>query len=590
MNYIASIANLIISFVEQNIKIIGALGSPIGVFLKRRRTQEKKKKENISIESRTEMVDKDYIYQVPIREWIEHAWGKKEIFVPVYGSKKDDKWDRFFQSYLIPANETEGQLETESYDIHNSLLPGITVYGEWDSGEAVYHKWNNDSNIEPLVIKRNYNGLANDNIEIVEEFRFLFNLYYNSQSKEYIDLENDESVIKISGEDLVSIHKRYLKSYLSVKNMALIMHVDSRCVDITGGNFPTDRIEYRNEENTIFYTVNTGVNQKNFSILFGKKVLFGCELKDCNIWPYNEEKHYIDFIIGVNDDGKEIHHTCDPSKLRNHFGANPTAPPYLTPVFFDSAVLTKYYSKPEKFKVEDCIIRCGTLWSLYIDNQNAGYISVYLGDLGRSLPSEEEQHYWRGFNKVLDAKLSDTKFRRDFMSLPTDPQSLDFIFKNTYMKINRQFTEKMGWPLFLQLDDRDLYNFEGLRIPINNSVVEMDMLVLSLVKVVIDSLNEKKIVTQLTGTTAKLVGSISKLEAWFQEKHLTGYQTHIKFLRNLQKLRSSGTGHRKGKDYQKISKVFDIQKENYAEAFSNILENTNSFLNYIGSHLDELSK
>ena len=158
------------------------------------------------------------------------------------------------------------------------------------------------------------------------------------------------------------------------------------------------------------------------------------------------------------------------------------------------------------------------------------------------------------------------------------------------MKINRQFTEKMGWPLFLDLDEQDLYNFEGLRIPINNSIVEMDMLVLSLVKVVLDSLNEKKIVAQLTGTYEKLVGSISKLEAWFQEKQLIDYQAHIKFLRNLQELRSSGTGHRKGKSYQKISKVFDVQKENYAETFSNILENTNSFLNYVGTHLEELSK
>ena len=206
------------------------------------------------------------------------------------------------------------------------------------------------------------------------------------------------------------------------------------------------------------------------------------------------------------------------------------------------------------------------------------------------MPSEQEQHYWRGFNKALDAKLSATKFRRDFMAMPTDPQSADFIFKNTYLKINRQFTEKMGWSLFLELDEQDVYNFEGLRIPINNSIAEMDMLVLSLVKVVLDSLNEKEIVAQLTGTCEKLTGSISKLEAWFQEKHLSDYQEHIKFLRNLQELRSSGTGHRKGKSYQKISKVFDIQKGNYAETFSGILENVSSFLNYIGTHLEELGE
>ena len=181
-------------------------------------------------------MDKNYIYQVPIREWIENDWGKG-VFVPVYGGKKDDKWDVFFQNYLVSASETEQQLKTDSYDIHSSLFHGITVYGAWDSGEAVYHKWNNDSNIEPLVIKRDYNGLESDNIEIVEEFRFLFNLYYNSQSKTYIDLEKNVPVIKISDNDLVSVHKQYLKSYLAVKNMALIMHIDSRCVDITKESF-----------------------------------------------------------------------------------------------------------------------------------------------------------------------------------------------------------------------------------------------------------------------------------------------------------------------------------------------------------------
>lgn len=539
-------------------------------------------------------MDKSYIYQVSIREWIENDWDKG-IFVPVYGGRKDDKWDIFFQSYLVPADRTEEQLKTDTYDAYGLLRPGVTVYGAWDSGEAAYYKWGNNVSIEPLVIKRDYNDLARDNIEIVEEFRFLFNLYYNSQSKEYVDLENDTSVVKISDDNLVSIHKRYLKSYLAIKNMPLIIHIDSRCTDIVEDIFPTDSFDYRNDDNTVFYTVNigrghNGIQEENFSILFGKKVLFGCKLKDCNIWPYNEKKQYIEFIVGVDDNGRELHYTCDPSKLSNYFGANPDAPHYLTPIFFDSAVLSKYYSNPEKYKVDDGIIRCGTLWSLYIDNQNTGYVSAYLGDLGRNLPSEQEQYYWRGFNKALDAKLSTTKFKRDFMALPASSQSQDFVFKNTYVKTNRQFAEKAGWPLFLELDEQDRYNFEGLRIPINNSIVEMDMLVLSLVKVLLDSLNEKEIVSHLTGTYEKLVGSISKLEVWFQEKQLTGYQDHIKFLRNLQELRSSGTGHRTGKSYQKISKVFDIQKENYTETFSNILESATLFLNYINTHIEELSK
>ena len=34
-------------------------------------------------------LDKSYIYQVSIREWIENDWDKG-IFVPVYGERKDD--------------------------------------------------------------------------------------------------------------------------------------------------------------------------------------------------------------------------------------------------------------------------------------------------------------------------------------------------------------------------------------------------------------------------------------------------------------------------------------------------------------------
>ena len=37
-------------------------------------------------------------------------------------------------------------------------------------------------------------------------------------------------------------------------------------------------------------------------------------------------------------------------------------------------------------------------------------------------------------------------------------------------------------------------------------------------------------------------------------------------------------------------RMFDVQRENYAETFSNILENVVSFLNYIETHFEELSK
>lgn len=91
-------------------------------------------------------------------------------------------------------------------------------------------------------------------------------------------------------------------------------------------------------------------------------------------------------------------------------------------------------------------------------------------------------------------------------------------------------------------------------------------------------MNEKKITSQLTGSYEKLVGSISKLEAWLIEKNIENCDEHIKFLRNLQELHSRGTGHRKGKGYQKITKTLDVKNENYAETFSDLLNGATDFI------------
>ena len=101
---------------------------------------------------------------------------------------------------------------------------------------------------------------------------------------------------------------------------------------------------------------------------------------------------------------------------------------------------------------------------------------------------------------------------------------------------------------------------------------------------------EKKDIERYSKLERKVWDGESYLYSDRDDIYLSDYQEHIKFLRNLQELRSSGTGHRKGKSYQKISKVFDVQRENYAETFSNILENVISFLNYIETHFEELSK
>ena len=45
--------------------------------------------------------EKDYLYQVAIRDWVENSLGT-EIMVPVYGPKNENEYDIYIQSVLIP--------------------------------------------------------------------------------------------------------------------------------------------------------------------------------------------------------------------------------------------------------------------------------------------------------------------------------------------------------------------------------------------------------------------------------------------------------------------------------------------------------
>ncbi len=153
-------------------------------------------------------------------------------------------------------------------------------------------------------------------------------------------------------------------------------------------------------------------------------------------------------------------------------------------------------------------------------------------------------------------------------------------------QVNFILTQHKGfilWDLFLPLSRNDEYNFKTLHLPITDGQEEFDHLVLSLVKTMIDSLNEKEIVKQFKNPT-DLKGGISKLEYWLSELNFPDYQQQIKFLRNLQELRSTGTGHRKGKGYEKAAGVFGLNTDNYVDVFDRILLQANAFILFLAKN------
>ena len=534
------------------------------------------------------MNTKEYYHQIKNIEYLENTYGK-EVWVQVAGDRDLNGARAAFWVALIPMEKLESVYGDHGWD---SAI-GTQTPGFVESGRKVtYERVHADSDkCENLVHYREFYGVKPDYVEISEEFRLLNELYFDSKNNKYLAISSGgeiEEVAKIEGETNAFIKLKYLINYSAAKQMALLLFYDIR-TKIPGSLKDNNLTEFSEtvKDNNLFYSIWGNEIRLGetyvFSVLMGKKIIEPNPIERCGYWPFEEEKQYQDYIIGIDENGNPKTYTSNPDRLANYFGSNPGAPHYLTPVFFKKEVLQKYLSHPELYSINDGHLSCQYLWGMAIDNHHKDCISAYLGDLGRDLPSEE-QLYWKSYNIVSEEKLSTVKFKRDFLNMFTEAEIIDLKFKADFAKFQDLWLKKRGWNFFLPFSAEDNYNFEQMRIPVINSQEEFDHLVLSLVKSIIDSLNEKEMLKQLENRE-EIKGSISKLERLLSEKNIQNFETQIKFLRDLQELRSTGTGHRKGKSYEKIAITFNIKDNNFSDVFESILQSADDFILFLQNEL-----
>ena len=525
---------------------------------------------------------KEIILQTKNVEYIKRNLGKEQ-WIQVSGHKDMNGADAGFWCGLVSLNHIDDVYNDVGWDVSANEQGNPGFEG---NGYAYEYKANLlKDGFESILYYRDFYGVEEDYIELSQEFILLNNLRYNKNSKSYWAMyENGESeeAVKYIDDTTIQIKMKFLRNYSAAKQMAILLFFDIRTkFDGEISDFGLEEFNIESKDNGLFYRLWGG--DMNFptyvySVLMGKKILMPAPIEECGYWPYEKEESYEDFIIGVDEFGKEIFNTCNPDKLNNYFGSNPDAPMYLTPVFFKRDVLQKYVNKPELYEIRDGYLSCQSLWGIEIDNHHKNCIAVYLGDLGRDLP-ESERGYWKSYNIVGEEGVSQVSFQRDFCNIFTESNMEDHKFQDLYGSLIKQWNEKYGWDLYLPLSAEDQYNLTQIRIPLGESQPEFDQLVLSLVKVLIDSLNEKQLI--LPGDVQTDIKGISKLEKWIKSNEAVGYENHIKFLRDLQKLRSTGSGHRKGKEYSKISNTFGLLEKNKIDVFEELLRKSNDFLKYM---------
>jgi hypothetical protein len=517
-----------------------------------------------------EDVIRDYIPSIGMQQW-----------QVIYQSTEPSPDTFTVFSALVPRARLSVALSHESWDLSiGDELPGLN-----QSGKA------KKNDIRPLVIFRHFHDAWSSYLEICEEFRHFHDLAEDRERGTFLAF--DESgypieVIRLQPKR-AEISLSYLLQFLTATHLHLALFFDVRRFSLIAlEDIPEAerQLQYTDDRSCYLRHVGLSFNPsfRTFSRVVGKVVIAAPPVEKRRKRPFRERKSdpEISFVIGVNPDGTLREFTSYADKLSNYFGANPDAPHYLTPVYFRKQVLSKYYADPDRYSISDGELACLDLWSLSIDNDHSTHVNAFLGDLGKALPYHERLH-WKQFNVPPEGDISDTNFRRSFLGEFAPPEAADLVFRSEYRNLSRAWLETMAWPLYLEPEAGDEYLLTTIRVPVTSSQLEFDQQVLTLTKLLVDSLNEQALLTQ-AGPGEMGEKGITKLERFLASRAFSQTTEVIKFLRDLQALRSATAGHRKGKQYDKLLAKLGYDAHRKPELIERLLREAVGILRTLSEH------
>lgn len=439
--------------------------------------------------------------------------------------------------------------------------------------------------LEPFVLYRSANYDIDNYVELSQDFRVLLNMHdrYVSPTEHCFVVDNEngdwEKVAEIKGET-IRIKLTILRKYLALRRMNLLLFFDE--MRFSQQSFQelglTPIMNQIVKDDDYIYNYSSLVNShadgnKSGGWIMGKCVLRYRE-KDYNRDSFDQDdRQYAEFIYDY--EGEPMSHSCKKETLSNYFVANGDNPLEMTPIFFKKEVLDKYYSNPNKYTVSDGAVGCEGSWSLHIDNDHRNYVIVplvYLGNLDYS-----EQLYWKGYNVSPEREMgfSKTAYTRWIEGKFCNPMFPDLQFKYRFKQFNKKWEKQFGWPLFLPLIDEDEHRYKTLHcLTTENNHSDFDEQILSITKLVVDSLNQKCLQTEIDdsntevesflkerkiSSSSELKAGIDKFQAFIFSKGMKNPDV-VDFLRKVQSLRSNSVAHRKSNKRKDLAKLYEYFK------------------------------
>ena len=435
-------------------------------------------------------------------------------------------------------------------------VDGIPSFRINDEGKEVYCRNGNVLGFEPLIIKQEFHGVVPDSLLLSEEFRLLMNLWTDSTSRNFYMISDDgskELVVRFNA-TRIEIRTPVLRCYQAIRQLDLVLFTDSqlytRCFvpDALLDNLNCERLMDDNLgyifRNVTKITYRPGVSNRSFLLV--KRILPPPSLDEkCGIWPREKKQDdYPKFIIREDENGNPVRYACNPDKI---FGSDLDV---LTPVFFKRDVLRRYYDDSELYSVSDRYLECVQKWGVRIDNSNSYVVSVYLGDIGRDIPSSHWSH-WLSYNIPPIYSRSKSGIRCSFLEQFVGRDNPEHRFKDKYAGLQKAWEQAWGWRLHREPAKQDAGTIKRLRVPLNETEAEVKQQLLNLALVLVDFLNEKSIGRECLEAKNETGGGISKLERFLKHYSYPHVERDISVLRTVQSMRSRIAAHASGSSGQK---------------------------------------
>ena len=426
-----------------------------------------------------------------------------EVWITLYEDNDNEKNDLFSFCALADKNILEDKyyLNSPSWDFSLENFGRISFSIEIDDKEienVVFDDGKKYEGFEYLVCVRSFYGKYKNSVEINPEIIWYKNLVKCEDG--YKEPISDKLIIKIS-ENKIEIEREYLKDFLSAVDKVCVL-VFHHIRNFYSENKVLEEVKEYKDKNYYIKFFKTEDNRYDdfnaFSSIQGKVIItpFRKPLHE-DYKEITSKEEYEEFIYKFDEEiGEELKYTCNEDKLRNCFGANPEAPFFLTPIFFNYNVLEKYTKNPRNYEISDDRISFLNKWDIPFSRTEDKNISVWLGDLGR-IPLEE-QKYWKIYNIRPKGKMDEKFIDRQINVKWTTPSRIEQELLLKIGEFNKNFEKIYNInKIFSDLKEADKEIYNSFILPTNSSVEGYKEFLMKLTKITTESINQKEIKKKL---------------------------------------------------------------------------------------------